>query len=107
MHAHQQPATTSKSQVRDAAIQISKPQTLNSHPITCETLDGVSYFSATRRGVHYCACKQHDSDQWWVSTHRIALGSMHIGGGRYYRDLNDLAANCKAFAALPALLPLI
>jgi len=107
MHAHQQPATTSKSQVRDAAIQISKPQTLNSQPITCETLDGVSYYSTTRRGVHYCAYKQHDSDQWWVSTHRIALGSMHIGGGRYYRDLNDLAANCKAFAALPALLPLI
>ena len=107
MRTYRQPATNSKSQEGVAAIQISKPQTLNSHPITCETLDGVSYYSTTRRGVHYCACKQHDSDQWWVSTHRVALGSMHIGGGRYYRDLNDLAANCKAFAALPALLPLI
>lgn len=107
MHAHQQPATTNKSQVRDAAIQISKPQTLNSRAITRETLDGVSYYTTRRAGVDYCACKQNDSDQWWVSTHRVGLGPLHIGGGRYYRDLNDLAANCKAFIALPALLPLI
>lgn len=107
MRTNQQPANNIKSQDRDAAIQIIKPQTLNSQAITRETLDGVSYYSTSRRGVHYCAYKQHDSDQWWVSTHRIGLGPLHIGGGRYYRDLNDLAANCKAFAALPALLPLI
>ena len=76
-------------------------------PEIWKVLHAVLHFSTTRRGVHYCAYKQHDSDQWWVSTHRVGLGPLHIGGGRYYRDLNDLAANCKAFAALPALLPLI
>lgn len=103
MRAAAQPAKNKKDHEGDAVLRIN----CNSNKITRETLDGVSYFTTTRRGVDYCACKQHDSDQWWVSTHRIALGSMHIGGGRYYRDLNDLAANCKAFAALPALLPLI
>ena len=107
MHAHQQPATTSKSQVRDAAIQISRPQTLNSQPITRETLDGVSYFTTTRRGVDYCAYEQKAVGKWFVSSHRTGLGPLHIGGGRYYDSLADLAANCKAFAALPALLPLI
>ncbi|MDE1545711.1 hypothetical protein PTW32_09775 [Dechloromonas agitata] len=81
-----------------------KNQTLNSQAITRETLDGVSYYTTSRRGVDYCACKQKDSDQWWVSTHRSALGPLHIGGGRYYDSLADLAANCKAFAALPALI---
>ena len=58
MHAHQQPATTSKSQVRDAAIQISKPQTLNSQPITCETLGGVSYFSTVNQRPIVSRCQR-------------------------------------------------
>lgn len=103
MRVTKQPASTNKNQEGDAAI----PITLNSQPITRETLDGVSYYMTSRRGVDYCAYKQNDSDQWFVSTHRVGLGPLHIGGGRYYRDLADLAANCKAFAALPALLPLI
>jgi len=103
MRTYQQPANNSKSKEGDAAIQI----TLNSKGITRVTIDGVSYYTTSRRGVDYCAYKQNDSDQWFVSTHRSGLGPLHIGGGRYYRNLNDLAANCKAFAALPALLPLI
>lgn len=103
MKAAAQPANNKKDHEGDAALRIN----CNSNKITRETLDGVSYFTTTRRGVDYCAYKQNDSDQWWVSTHRVGLGPLHIGGGRYYRDLNDLAANCKAFAALPALLPLI
>lgn len=84
-----------------------KNQTLNSQPITRETLDGVSYFTTTRRGVDYCAYEQKAVGKWFVSSHRTGLGPLHIGGGRYYDSLADLAANCKAFAALPALLPLI
>ncbi len=45
-----------------------------------------------------------NSDQWFVSSQRQALGPRHIGGGRYYQDIEDLAIHCKAFAALPALI---
>lgn len=99
MRTLNQSQTSNKSLVRDAAIQI----TLNSQPITRDTLDGVSYYTTTRRGVEYCAYKT-GAGNWFVSTHRAALGQRHIGGGRYYNDLCDLSANCKAFAALPALI---
>jgi len=81
-----------------------KNQTLNSRAITRETLDGVSYYTATRSGVDYCAYEQKTVGKRFVSSHRAGLGPLHIGGGRYYDSLADLAANCKAFAALPALI---
>lgn len=82
---------------RDAAIQI----TCNSG-ITCELIDGVTYYTAIRRGVEYTAYKTSGGD-WWVSSHRLALGR-HIGGGKYYADLEAVAAGCKAFAGLAVLL---
>lgn len=96
------PSQTQKQQSkgRDAAIQI----TCNSQPITAETIDGVTYYTTTRRGVEYTAYLL--CGQWFVASHRAALGPRHIGGGRYYKDLDDLATGCKAFAALPVFLAL-
>lgn len=88
-----------KGKGRDAAIQI-----CNSQPIQTQTLDGVTYYTTTRRGVEYTAHQL--CGQWFVASHRAALGPRHIGGGRYYKTIDDLANGCKAFAALPALLSL-
>lgn len=77
----------------------------NSQLITAETLDGVTYYTTERRGVIYTA-NATASGSWWVSSHRKALGRMHIGGGRYYSDINTLAGGCKAFAGLPILISL-
>lgn len=82
---------------RDAAIQI----TCNSQPITAETIDGVTYYTTTRRGVEYTAYML--CGQWFVASRRLALGRP-IGGGRYYKTLDALATGCKAFAALPVFL---
>lgn len=101
MRNFQQPANNIKSNVGDAAIQI----TCNSKAITAETIDGVTYYTTERRGVIYTA-NQTAGGNWWVSSHRKALGRMHIGGGRYYESLDALAAGCKAFAGLPILLSL-
>ncbi len=87
---------TKNSTTRDAAIQI----TCNSHPITRETLDGVTYYTTTRNGVEYCGY-QTTSGSWFVSSRRLALGRFNAGSGKYYETLDDLAAGCKAFAALP------
>jgi len=101
MHATNQPQTTSKSHERDAAIQI----TCNSQPITAETIEGVTYYSTERRGVEYTAYLT-SWGQWWVGTHRKGLGRGHVGGGRYYASIDDLATGCKAFAALPVFISL-
>ncbi|WP_153133211.1 hypothetical protein [Dechloromonas hortensis] len=85
---------------RDAAIQI----TCNSEGITAQTLDGVTYYTTTRRGVEYTAYVL--GGQWFVASHRATLGPRHVGGGRYYQDLDALANGCKAFAALPVFLSL-
>jgi hypothetical protein len=64
--------------------------------------DGKPYYSATSRGVSYCA---HElGGRWFVSSRRLALGRSNIGGGRYYETLADVAAGCKAFAGLDLLL---
>lgn len=77
----------------------------NSQLITAETLDGVTYYTTERRGVIYTA-NATTGGSWWVSSHRKALGRNHIGGGRYYNDINALAAGCKAFAGLPIFISL-
>ena len=100
MRQPNQPQTAkAEAKARDAAIQI-----CNSQPITAEILGGVTYYSATRRGVEYTAYVL--CGQWFVATHRASLGRQHVGGGRYYKTLHDLAAGCKAFAALPVFLAL-
>lgn len=98
MHTTNQSQNNIKGNVRDAAIQI----TLNSTPITAETIDGTTFYSTERRGVIYTTYETIDGS-WWVGTHRKSLGR-HVGGGRYYVSLSDLANGCKAFAALPVFL---
>jgi hypothetical protein len=70
--------------------------------IDSQVIDGVTYYQATSRGVSYVA---HEiCGKWFVSSHRLALGPRHIGGGRYYDDVAAVAAGCKAFAGLDVLL---
>lgn len=92
---------TKNSKKRDAASQI----TCNSHPITRETIDGVTYYTTTRNGAEYCAYLT-TSGAWFVSSRRLALGRFNAGSGKYYPTIDDLAAGCKAFAALPFLMSL-
>lgn len=79
--------------------------TCNSQPITRETLDGVTYYGTTRGGVEYCAYLT-TGGAWFVSSRRLALGRFNAGGGKYYNSLDDLAAGCKAFVALPLFISL-
>lgn len=73
---------------------------LNTAPITSKTIDGVEYHTTTRGGVEYCAYFQKTVGKWWVGSRRLALGRFNAGTGKYYDRIED----CKAFAALPALL---
>lgn len=70
--------------------------------ITAETLDGVTYYSATRRGVEYMAFDSMSG--WGVSTRRLALGRMNVGGFKYYSGPAEISEKVKAFAGLALLL---
>lgn len=72
---------------------------MNSEPITKQEIDGKTYFSTVSRGVEYCASFTESVGEWFVATHRLALGK-HVGGGKYYKNIGD----CKVFAALPVLM---
>lgn len=74
--------------------------TVNSAEITKEVIDGVAYYSTVRLGVGYCAYFMASAGAWFVSSKRLSMGRRHIGGGKYYDKIED----CKAFAALPALI---
>lgn len=69
--------------------------------ITASEIDGRTYYTATRAGVEYCAGRLGDA--WYVSSRRLALGRFNTGGGKHYADLAAVAAGCKAFAGLDAL----
>lgn len=77
---------------------------VNGRAITSKIIDGTTYYTTIRRGVEYFAYRTRRGD-WWLGTNRLGL-SRHIGGGRYYDDVDALAASCKAFVDLPALLAL-
>jgi hypothetical protein len=79
---------------------------MNSEKITVQVSAGLKSYSTVRRGVTYWTYRTSLGGQWYVGTHRIALGKRHGGGGRYFATLADVAANVKAFAALPALIEL-
>lgn len=69
--------------------------------VTAEVFEGTTFYKATRRGVEYMA---HElGGRWFVSTHRLALGPRHIGGGRYYETLAEVAEKVPALAALDLL----
>ena len=69
--------------------------------IQLETINGTAYYTTTARGVEYTAHQL--GCQWFVATRRLALGRRHMGGGKYYATLAEVAANVKAFAGLDAL----
>jgi hypothetical protein len=70
--------------------------------ISAETIDGVTYYSITRRGVEYLAYCSLSG--WGVSTRRLALGRRHVGGFKYYDSVEQLADTVKAFRGLDLLL---
>jgi hypothetical protein len=70
--------------------------------ITAEQVEGTMYYTATLRGVEYCA---HElCGKWFVGTRRLALGRSNMGGGKYYDTVADVANGCKALAGLDLLL---
>lgn len=69
--------------------------------IQLEIINGAAYYTTTARGVEYTAHQL--AGEWFVATRRLALGRRHIGGGKYYATLADVAASVKAFAGLDAL----
>jgi hypothetical protein len=94
--------TTTQNQVGGAAP--TPPELPKSKVITAEIHNGTTYFTATRRGVQYTTYFSKAAGEWYVSTHRLALGRMHIGGGRYYKTIGELAQAVKAFAGLDLLI---
>lgn len=71
-------------------------------PITAETIDGQTYYYATRRGVRYMAyC---GPSGWGVNTHRLSLGPRNVGGFKYYSGPAEISEKVKAFAGLELLL---
>ncbi len=108
MHTINPPTTTAKpKQIRGAAPSPGgSPDVLKGKGkgITTEIIDGVTYYAATRRGVEYTAYFSEAVGAWFVSTHRLALGRQHIGGGRYYKTIGELAQAVKAFVGLDLLI---
>lgn len=72
--------------------------------ITAEVIDGNTYYTAEARGVSYCAYQSTATGRWWVSSRRLSLGRFNPGGGKWYGSVAEVAAGCKAFAALDVLL---
>ena len=58
-------------------------------------VDGEKYITAVARGTEYTLMKLGDA--WFVSSHRLALGRLNVGGGKHYETLAVVARCCKAF----------
>ena len=99
MQTQNHPATT-QNQVGGAAP--TPPELPKSKGITATTIDGMTYYTATRRGVEYTAY-QTKGGEWFVATKRLALGRFNPGGGRYYKTIGELAQAVKAFVGLDLL----
>jgi len=64
--------------------------------------DGREYFTATARGVEYTASRE--ADGWGVWSRRLALGRRNVGSFKRYASAAELAAACRAFRGLDALI---
>lgn len=60
-----------------------------------ELYDGKLYLTAEHRGTDYSLGRLGDG--WFVATRRQSLGRRHIGGGKHYATLAEVAAGCRAF----------
>lgn len=70
------------------------PKTIKKAP-TAIIVSGTKYVTAVSRGTEYTLMKQDCA--WYVASNRLALGRSHIGGGKHYKTLAEVAARCKAF----------
>lgn len=70
--------------------------------ITAKEIEGVTYYTTTRRGVEYTAYTARG--QWIVLTHRLALGRRNPGGCKYFDSIQILCQSVKAFSGLDQLI---
>jgi hypothetical protein len=61
-----------------------------------EEVNGTQYVTTEARGVQYTLAPHGDG--WGVYTRRLALGRWNAGGFKAFNTLQDVAANCRAFA---------
>jgi hypothetical protein len=71
--------------------------------INAEIIEGVTYYSATVRGVNYSAYLTCFGS-WCVHTSRAALGRKNVGSYKYFDTVAEVASGVKAFAGLDVLL---
>lgn len=71
---------------------------------TVTYLNSSPYITTIARGTEYTLMRS--SDQWYLATRRIALGPRHMGSGRYFKTLAEVAQGCKAFGDLANLIKL-
>ena len=71
--------------------------------ITAENIQGVTYYQTESKGIAY-TCYFTKQGEWCVHSQRLALGRHNTGSYRYYKNIESLASNIKAFKQLPQLL---
>jgi len=59
-------------------------------------INGQKYITNVVRGVEYVLMR--NGNEWGVATKRLALGRFNPGGFKSFKTLDDVKANCKAFA---------
>lgn len=67
--------------------------------------EGKLYITAQHRGTEYCLMRLGDA--WFVGSKRLSLGRRHIGGGKHYATLAEVAAGCQAFGSVEQLQALV
>lgn len=70
-------------------------KTIKKQEFEVSVIEGTKYITTIYRGTEYMI--HNLSNDWFVSTRRVGLGSMHVGGGKYYRTLAEVSEKCKAF----------
>jgi hypothetical protein len=76
--------------------------TADGQTITAQDIEGVRYYSTTRRGVDYTAYTIRG--EWICLTKRLALGRMNPGGCKYFKTIAELGQAVKAFSNLSQLI---
>ena len=68
---------------------------------TLEARNNRTYYNTEYRGVAYVASWNEVLDRWEVYSHRKALGRLHVGGVRFFKNAVELSQMIKAFKELP------
>lgn len=64
--------------------------------------NGKKYITVVYRGSEYTLYEL--CGDWFVSTRRKALGKSNAGSGKYFKTLDDVSKNCKAFGCVENLI---